>query len=248
MKGNGYLLYLEDVSVSFDGFQALKDLTLYIKPGELRCIIGPNGAGKTTLMDIITGRVRADKGTVSFGQDIDLSGLGEAEIARLGIGRKFQRPTVFEAHTVQQNIELALAGPRGFFALLTAKHTADEHHRINELLTQAGLGDQRDRLAGALSHGQKQWLEISMLIAQDPVLLLIDEPVAGMTTREIDQTGQLMQALAATHTVVVIEHDMEFVKTIADQVTVLHQGSVLMEGHYDEVSRDQRVREIYLGT
>ncbi len=248
MNRDGFMLYLEDISVSFDGFQALKDLNLYIRPGELRCIIGPNGAGKTTLMDIITGRVRADKGTVYFGANTDLSELAEADIARLGIGRKFQRPTVFEAHTVKQNIELAMAGPRGFLGLLTARHSHAERQRIEELLTLGGLTEQSDRLAGMLSHGQKQWLEISMLIAQNPALLLIDEPVAGMTTREIDQTGRLMQELAQNHTVVVIEHDMDFVRSIADQVTVLHQGSVLTEGKYEAVSKDKRVQEIYLGT
>lgn len=244
----GIVLYLEGLSVTFDGFKALDDLTLYLRTGELRCIIGPNGAGKTTLLDVITGRIRPDEGRAFFGQHIDLCQHDESAVASLGIGRKFQRPTVFDQHTVFENVELALAGSRNLRYMLTAKPSGDELTSIEAVLARIRLLDLRHTLAGALSHGQKQWLEIGMLIAQDPVLLLIDEPVAGMTPQEVEVTGDLFRQLAGERSVVVIEHDMEFVEAIADTVSVLHQGRLLTEGAYSEVSRDARVQQVYLGT
>ncbi len=241
------LLYVEGLNLSFDGFKALNDLNLYINDGELRCLIGANGAGKTTLMDVITGKTRCDSGTVYFGQTINLLEKDEAEIAQLGIGRKFQKPTVFEAHTVLDNLELALKASKQILFNLTARLTPTQIARIEEVLEIVGLKEQRFMLAGALSHGQKQWLEIGMLLMSNPRLLLVDEPVAGMTAQETERTAELLTSLAGDHTVIVVEHDMEFVRSIARTVTVLHQGSVLAEGTMDQVQNHPDVIEVYLG-
>jgi urea transport system ATP-binding protein len=241
------LLYLDGVSVSFDGFRALNNLSLDISPGEMRAIIGPNGAGKTTMMDVVTGKTRPDSGTVLFDKGIDLTTKDEAAIAQLGIGRKFQKPTVFDHHTVEDNILLALKADRSVRANLAWSRNPHDGERIGEILATIGLGGQRRRLAGALSHGQKQWLEIGMLIAQDPKLLLVDEPVAGMTDAETMTTAELLKDIAKDHTVIVVEHDMEFVRRLGVKVTVLHEGSVLAEGSIDEVSANARVVEVYLG-
>jgi urea transport system ATP-binding protein len=246
-ESHGITLYLEEITVSFDGFKALNDLTLYIRPGELRCIIGPNGAGKTTMMDVITGKTRPDRGSAWFGQSIDLLGLTEPEIASAGIGRKFQKPTVFEHHSVFENLELAIAGDRAVWRLLIARLTAGQRQRIDEVLEIIQLADRRHERAGSLSHGQKQWLEIGMLLVQDPRLLLVDEPVAGMTPQETERTAELLNSLAGKHSVVVVEHDMDFVRSIARTVTVLHEGHVLAEGTIDEVQADPKVKEVYLG-
>jgi urea transport system ATP-binding protein len=243
----GMILYLEDITVSFDGFKALNALTLYIEVGELRCIIGPNGAGKTTMMDVITGKTRPDAGSAWFGQSIDLLARTEPEIAQAGIGRKFQKPTVFEQHTVFENLELAMAGAKTVWKWLYARTSAAQMEDIERVLETIRLTDRRDWRAGALSHGQKQWLEIGMLLMQQPQLLLVDEPVAGMTPQETERTAELLLSLAGHHSVVVVEHDMEFVRSIARKVTVLHEGSVLAEGSIDEVQNNQRVREVYLG-
>ena len=243
---HGQILYLEDISVSFDGFKAINSLNFYVDVGELRCVIGPNGAGKTTMMDIITGKTRPDTGTAFFGQRIDLLQLNEAEIAQAGIGRKFQKPTVFEHHSVDENLELAMAGDKRVLPTLFARLSSAQRERIDEVLETIGLAARRDRPAGALSHGQKQWLEIGMLLMQNPHLLLVDEPAAGMTHQEMDRTAELLRSLAGRHSVVV-EHDMDFVRSIARRVTVLHQGSVLAEGSMDEVQNDPRVIEVYLG-
>jgi urea transport system ATP-binding protein len=244
----GKILYLERITVSFDGFKALDGLTLYVDPGELRCIIGPNGAGKTTMMDVITGKTRPDEGSAWFGQNVNLLELTEPEIALAGIGRKFQKPTVFEQLSVFENLELAIAGPKSFWRMLTATLTSLERDRIEDVLAVIGLVDQRAAIAGALAHGQKQWLEIGMLLMQEPELLLVDEPVAGMTPQETERTAELLLSLAGKHSVVVVEHDMEFVRSIATQVTVLHEGKVLAEGRMDAVQNDPRVIEVYLGT
>lgn len=244
---HGPILYLEDLNVSFDGFKAINHLNLYIDAGELRCIIGPNGAGKTTMMDIITGKTRPDSGQAWFGQSIDLLSLSEPEIANAGIGRKFQKPTVFESHTVAENLELALQGDKRVWYSLHAKLNSEQLDFIADTLAVIGLSEQASQSAGALSHGQKQWLEIGMLLVQKPHLLLVDEPVAGMTHQEMDRTAELLTGLAGKHSVVVVEHDMEFVRSIAQKVTVLNQGSVLAEGSMDEVQNDPRVIEVYLG-
>jgi len=244
---HGTVLYLEDISVSFDGFKALNKLNLTIDAGELRCVIGPNGAGKTTMMDVITGKTRPDSGTAFFGQTIDLTKLSEPQIAHAGIGRKFQKPTVFEHHTVFENLELAMKTDKGVHASLFARLNSEQEHRIAETLDLVHLAEGRDRLAGSLSHGQKQWLEIGMLLMQEPRLLLLDEPVAGMTDEETDRTAELCLSLAGSHSLVVVEHDMEFVAKIARRVTVLHEGSVLAEGSLDTVQNDPRVIEVYLG-
>ncbi len=246
-SSRGIILYLEDITVSFDGFRALNALTLYIEVGELRCVIGPNGAGKTTMMDVITGKTRPDTGSAWFGQTVDLLSFNEPEIAEAGIGRKFQKPTVFEHHTVFQNLELAMAGDKRVWTTLFAKMTPAIRERIDTVLEIVGLQDRRDYLAGALSHGQKQWLEIGMLLMQDPQLLLVDEPVAGMTPQETERTAELLLSLAGKHSVVVVEHDMNFVRSIAKKVTVLHEGSVLAEGSMDEVQNNRQVIEVYLG-
>jgi len=241
------LLYLEDVTVSFDGFKALNTLSLAIGKGEMRTVIGPNGAGKTTMMDVITGKTRPDSGRVQFGDRIDLTRLDEASVANLGIGRKFQKPTVFENLMVFENLELALRTNRGTFATLRARLNGAALRKIDDMLTLVGLGDRKARLAGALSHGQKQWLEIGMLLLAEPQLLLLDEPVAGMTDIETEQTAKLFKELAGSHTLVVVEHDMQFVRELGVRVTVLHEGSVLAEGSLDHVQKDQRVVDVYLG-
>jgi urea transport system ATP-binding protein len=247
MSQRDHILYLEHITVSFDGFKALNDLTLYVEPGELRCIIGPNGAGKTTMMDVVTGKTRPDSGTAWFGSKLDLLTMSEPAIAQAGIGRKFQKPTVFEYLSVFENLELALAGPRSFWKVLRASLTGDQRDRIAQILQTIGLTDRADQLARNLAHGQKQWLEIGMLLMQEPELLLVDEPVAGMTPQETERTAELLVSLAGEHSVVVVEHDMEFVRSIARTVTVLHEGHVLAEGPMDQVQNDQRVIDVYLG-
>ena len=241
------ILYLDDVTVSFDGFRALNALSLVLEPGEMRAVIGPNGAGKTTMMDVITGKTRPDTGRVIFGLDTDLTRLDEPAIASLGIGRKFQKPTVFEQHTVWDNLLLALAGKRAPRFTLWAQETPEERRRIGEILTTIRLTEHRNRRGADLSHGQKQWLEIGMLLAQEPQLLLVDEPVAGMTDAETEQTAELLREINQTRSVVVVEHDMAFVRALGVTVTVLHEGSVLSEGSIDHVSADPRVIEVYLG-
>jgi urea transport system ATP-binding protein len=241
------LLYLDGVSVSFDGFKALNELSLVIDRGELRTVIGPNGAGKTTMMDVITGKTRPDEGTVIYGADTDLTRLDESAIANLGIGRKFQKPTVFENLSVFENLELAARDNRGIFKTLLAKLSGADLARIDETLATTGLAEHRHRQAGALSHGQKQWLEIGMLLIHEPQILLLDEPVAGMTDHETEQTAQLVRRLTGKHTLVVVEHDMQFVRDLGARVTVLHEGSVLAEGSIDHVQAHPRVIEVYLG-
>jgi urea transport system ATP-binding protein len=243
----GCILYLEDINVSFDGFKAINNLNLYIDEGELRCIIGPNGAGKTTMMDIITGKTTPDSGSAYFGQSINLLEMSEPEIAEAGIGRKFQKPTVFEDQSVFANLELSMACNKSVISTLFAKLSPLQFSEIEETLELIGLKDQRFLRAGALSHGQKQWLEIGMLIMQKPRLLLVDEPVAGMTHQEMDRTAELLISLEGKHSVVVVEHDMDFVLSIARKVTVLHQGSVLAEGSMDQVQNNAKVKEVYLG-
>jgi urea transport system ATP-binding protein len=246
-EGAKPLLYLDGVTVSFDGFRALNNLALVVEPGEMRAVIGPNGAGKTTMMDVITGKTRPDAGQVFFRGDTDLTKLDEAAIASLGIGRKFQKPTVFDSHSVRDNLLLALAGDRKPAAVLFSRETSEERDRLDELLRVVKLSDSRNRLAAELSHGQKQWLEIGMLLAQDPALMLVDEPVAGMTDAESEQTADLLREINRTRSVVVVEHDMAFVRALDVKVTVLHEGSVLAEGSLDTVSANQRVIEVYLG-
>jgi urea transport system ATP-binding protein len=241
------LLYLDDVSVSFDGYKALRGLSLSLEPGEMRAIIGPNGAGKTTMMDVITGKTRPDTGQVFFDGSHDLTKLDEATIAELGIGRKFQKPTVFESHSVADNLLLALKAPRKAFTTLFSRTTAAQKSRLDEIFETIRLAEHRHREAGDLSHGQKQWLEIGMLLAQDPKLLLVDEPVAGMTDAETTATADLLRRIAKDHSVVVVEHDMTFVHALGVKVTVLHEGAVLAEGPLDQVSEDPRVIEVYLG-
>ncbi len=240
-------LYLEDLTVSFDSFKALNELTLYVDPGEMLCIIGPNGAGKTTMMDVITGKTRPDSGTAWFGSGINLLQMTEPEIVAAGIGRKFQKPTVFEQLTVFENLELALAGDRSFLKTLRARASVAQLQRIDEVLEIIGLSAHRQSLGRILAHGQKQWLEIGMLLMQNPELLLVDEPVAGMTPHEIERTSELLQSLAGEHSVVVVEHDMAFVRSIAKRVIVLHEGRVIAEGDMDKVQQDPRVIEVYLG-
>ena len=241
------ILYLEGVTVSFDGFRALNDLSLAIDDGELRCVIGPNGAGKTTMMDVITGRTRPDAGRAFFGQAIDLTRMSESAIAQAGIGRKFQKPTVFEQHSVWENLELALKADRRWWRSLAWRTSLDAARRIDELLATIRLEDEARRPAGLLAHGQKQRLEIGILLAQEPRLLLLDEPVAGMTDEETERLADLLTTLEGRHSIVVVEHDMEFVKRIAKRVTVLHEGRVLAEGTLDEVKANQQVVEVYLG-
>jgi urea transport system ATP-binding protein len=246
---HGAILYLEDITVSFDGFRALNKLSLDISVGELRCIIGPNGAGKTTMMDVITGKTRPDSGSAYFGQTYDLSGMTEHDIAHAGIGRKFQRPTVFEQHTVWENLELAMKTDKRVRPTLFARPSSAQNDKIDAILRQIRLQGQAARLAGLLSHGQKQWLEIGMLLMQEPQLILLDEPVAGMSDAETARTAELLDELRGKHSIVVVEHDMGFVAEIAQQgkVTVLHEGSVLAQGRMDQVQADERVIEVYLG-
>ena len=247
---HGVALYVNSISVSFDRFKALNELSLAINVGELRCIIGPNGAGKTTMMDCITGKTRPDSGEIHFGSTVDLLRLSEAQIAQVGIGRKFQKPTVFEPLTVFQNLELALGGDRRARAAVTARLSGTQRDRIDEILTLIHLKDHAHRIAGLLSHGQKQWLEIGMLLAQDPTLLLLDEPVAGMTDEETERTAQLFLSLEGKHSLVVVEHDMAFVEMLTEgrkTVTVLHEGRVLAEGKLAEVQANPQVVEVYLG-
>jgi urea transport system ATP-binding protein len=247
---HGVALYVEDISVSFDGFKALNQLSLTIDVGELRCIIGPNGAGKTTMMDVITGKTRPDAGRVTFGSTIDLLQLKEPQIAQIGVGRKFQKPTVYEQLSVLENLELALKADRRVRAALFATLTGAQRDRLDEVLALIHLKDQGSRTAGLLSHGQKQWLEIGMLLMQEPVLLLLDEPVAGMTDEETERTAELFLSLEGRHSLVVVEHDMHFVEQLTEgrkTVTVLHEGSVLAEGRLADVQADEKVIEVYLG-
>ncbi|BCO28271.1 lipopolysaccharide export system ATP-binding protein LptB [Rhodoferax lithotrophicus] len=244
---HGRILYLEDVNVSFDGFKAINQLSLDIAPGELRCIIGPNGAGKTTMMDIITGKTRPDSGQVFFGSTIDLLRYKESEIAQMGIGRKFQKPTVFEQLTVFENLELALKTNKAVTASMLFKLDSTQSDRLAEVIHTIHLADSVSRQAGYLSHGQKQWLEIGMLLMQDPKLLLLDEPVAGMTDEETERTAELFLSLKGKHSLMVVEHDMSFINTISDIVTVLCDGSVLAQGTLAQVQADERVIEVYLG-
>jgi urea transport system ATP-binding protein len=247
---HGVALYMDDITVSFDGFRALNALSLAIDVGELRCIIGPNGAGKTTMMDVITGKTRPDAGEVYFGSNVDLLRLAENDIAQIGIGRKFQKPTVYEPLTVFQNLELALAGDRRVRASLFARLSAAQLERIGDVLERIHLKDDARRVAGLLSHGQKQWLEIGMLLMQDPKLLLLDEPVAGMTDEETERTAELFLSLEGDHSLVVVEHDMKFVELLTEgrkKVTVLHEGSVLAEGLLADVQANEKVVEVYLG-
>ncbi|MGR5178440.1 urea ABC transporter ATP-binding protein UrtD [Vibrio parahaemolyticus] len=241
------LLYVEGVNKSFDGFKAINDLNLYIKEGELRCIIGPNGAGKTTMMDIITGKTKPDTGQVWLGSNINLLKMNESEIANAGIGRKFQKPTVIECLTVWQNLELAMSGVRNVWGTYMAHLSSEQKDKLESVLELIHLKDNAALSAGNLSHGQKQWLEIGMLLMQNPKLLLVDEPVAGMTHQEMDRTSELLNSLAGKHSVVVVEHDMDFVRSIASHVTVLHQGHVLAEGTMDQVQSHPEVKQVYLG-
>lgn len=249
MTKPNYMLTVEDVSKTYDGFKAITDLNFYLFEGELRTVIGPNGAGKSTFFDLITGRAKPDKGKIEFGFDTDLTTMNEYEINRLGVGRKFQTPSVFTEHTVYNNIVLSLAGSRGVFASIFKRLSSTERDRIDELLKLIRLDGKREWKAAQLAHGEKQWLEIGMLLAQNPKVLLVDEPAAGMTDEETHRTGELLISLAGKHSIVVIEHDMTFVKQIArdGMVTVLHQGSVLCEGKFDAVQSNPRVREVYLG-
>jgi urea transport system ATP-binding protein len=244
---HGPILYLEGVHVSFDGFKALNDLTLAVDAGDLHCIIGPNGAGKTTMMDVITGKTRPDAGAVFFGQTIDLTALSEAQIAQAGIGRKFQKPTVFEALTVFENLALAMKTDKGVWASLVFRLSGEQRDKIDETLEVIRLTESAHRLAGLLSHGQKQWLEIGMLLMQEPKLLLLDEPAAGMTDEETERSGELFLSLAGDYSLVVVEHDMAFIRQISRKVTVLHEGRVLAEGSFDKLQADERVVEVYLG-
>ena len=246
-KARNSLLYLDGVTVSFDGFRALNALSLVIEPGEMRAIIGPNGAGKTTMMDVVTGKTKPDAGDIYFDGTVDLTRLDEAAIATLGIGRKFQKPTVFESHTVWNNLELALAGSRSPAAALFVQPGPPEAERIEQILGIIRMSDRRDVRAAYLSHGQKQWLEIGMLLAQEPKLLLVDEPAAGMTDAETETTAELLREIAKEKSVIVVEHDMAFVRSLDVKVTVLHEGAVISEGTLDQVSADERVVEVYLG-
>jgi len=247
------LLSVEDVSKTYDGFKAISNLTFYLYEGELRTVIGPNGAGKSTFFDLITGRAKPDRGKIEFGAKTatshDLTELNEYEINRLGIGRKFQTPSVYSEHSVWDNLVLSLRGPRGVFASLFRRLSSDERDQLDEILKLVRLDPKREWKAGLLAHGEKQWLEIGMLLAQDPKVLLVDEPAAGMTDEETHRTGELLLSLAGKHSLVVVEHDMTFVRQIArdGQVTVLHQGTVLCEGKFDDVQADSKVREVYLG-
>jgi urea transport system ATP-binding protein len=242
-----FVLTMEGVNKTFDGFKAISDLNFYLDEGELRVVIGPNGAGKSTMLDLITGRTRPDTGKIEFGKDTDLSRCTESEINRLGIGRKFQTPSVYVDHTVRENIWLSLEGTRSVWSTLFSRVSPAQGERIDEVLSIIGLAEKADTKAGLLSHGQKQWLEIGMVLAQNPKLMLVDEPAAGMTDEETVKTGELLLSLAGKHSIIVIEHDMTFVRQIARKVTVLHQGHVLKEGTVDQVQEDEHVIEVYLG-
>ena len=248
VDSHGMILYVEGVNKSFDGFKAINDLNLYIEEGELRCIIGPNGAGKSTMMDIITGKTRPDSGTAWFGQTHNLLEMDEPSIAQAGIGRKFQKPTVFENLSVFENLELSMKAPKTVWTTFTGKLNSEQIDMMDHVLQITNLNDLRDKPGKILSHGQKQWLDIAMLLMQKPRLLLVDEPVTGMTRQEMYKTGELLTSLAGTHSVIVVEHDMDFVRSIAKKVTVLHQGHVLSEGTMDQVQSDPNVVEVYLGT
>lgn len=248
MKRPEFVLTVEDLNKNFEGFQAISDLNFYMDRGELRTVIGPNGAGKSTFLDLITGRTTPDRGRIEFGRDShDLTKLKEYSINRLGIARKFQTPSVYEGHTVWDNLMLSIPEARGVFSAILFRVTAAHRARIDEILETVGLGGKRDLQAGVLSHGQKQWLEIGMLLMQRPQLLLVDEPAAGMSDEETYRTGELLLSLQGTHSIIVIEHDMEFVRQIARKVTVLHQGRVLREGTVEEIQNDPKVAEVYLG-
>lgn len=247
LKKGDRILFVNGVSVSFDGFKALNNLSFYIDYGELRCIIGANGAGKSTMMDVVTGKTKPDCGEVVFGEAVDLLQMSEPEIATIGIGRKFQKPTVFENHTVFENLELAIKDDKRYFKTLFSTLNGEQKDKIDKILSLIGLKNFYKKEAGVLSHGQKQWLEIGMLIAQEPKLLLVDEPVAGMTAGEVESTAEILTSLAKENSVVVVEHDMEFVRSIAKKVTVLHEGSVLAEGSMKSVSENELVRKVYLG-
>lgn len=242
------LLEVSGVTVSFDGFKAINNLTFQIGEAEMRAVIGPNGAGKTTFMDIITGKTKPDSGSILWGEkSVSLLSMSESRIAQAGVGRKFQRPTVFEDQSVAENLMLALKKPRGPFSVLRFRPSAEDHDKVAALADQIGLLGALERKSGELSHGQKQWLEIGMLLAQEPRLLLVDEPAAGMTAAEREHTTELLVEAAKTRAVVVVEHDMDFVRRLNCKVTVLHEGSVLAEGSLDHVTSDERVIEVYLG-
>ena len=247
LKIGSRILLVDGVSVSFDGFKALNNLSFSINYGELRCIIGANGAGKSTMMDVVTGKTRPDSGSVIFGEAVDLLSLDEPTIAQIGIGRKFQKPTVFQNHTVFENLELAMKDDKRFFKTLFSKLSSEQKDKIEETMKLIGLKELYNMEAGILSHGQKQWLEIGMLIMQEPKLLLVDEPVAGMTPQEVEKTAEILTNLAKENAVVVVEHDMEFIRSIAKKVTVLHEGSVLAEGNMDAIQNNEKVRKVYLG-
>jgi len=247
LKYGERILLVDGVTVSFDGFKALNNLSFTIDYGELRCIIGANGAGKSTMMDVVTGKTRPDKGTVTFGRDINLLDMDEPEIANKGIGRKFQKPTIFSGHSVFENLELAMKDDKRFFKTLFSKINGEQKSKLEQTMELIGLKELYHQKASILSHGQKQWLEIGMLLMQDPKLLLVDEPVAGMTPQEVDKTGEILTSLAKTHSVVVVEHDMEFIRSIASKVTVLHEGSVLAEGSMKSIQENEKVRKVYLG-
>lgn len=243
------ILLVEDVTKTYDGFKAISNLNFYLYEGELRTVIGPNGAGKSTFFDLITGRAKPDVGKIEFGQETDLTAMSEYQINRLGIGRKFQTPSVYAEHTVWENLLLSIQGTRGVFSCLFYRLSSSERDRLDDLLKLIRLSEKRDWKAGQLAHGEKQWLEIGMLLAQDPKVLLIDEPAAGMTDEETHRTGELLISLSGKHSLIVVEHDMTFVRQIArdNQVTVLHQGTVLCEGKFDDVQSNPKVREVYLG-
>ena len=247
LKIGSRILLVDGVSVSFDGFKALNNLSFSIDYGELRCIIGANGAGKSTMMDVVTGKTKPDEGHVVFGEAVDLLSMDEPSIAQIGIGRKFQKPTVFQNHTVFENLELAMKDDKRFFKTLFSKLNSEQKDKIEETMKLIGLKELYNLDAGILSHGQKQWLEIGMLIMQEPKLLLVDEPVAGMTPQEVEKTAEILTSLAVNNAVVVVEHDMEFIRSIAKKVTVLHEGSVLAEGSMDAIQNNEKVRRVYLG-
>jgi urea transport system ATP-binding protein len=247
LKIGSRILLVDGVSVSFDGFKALNNLSFSINYGELRCIIGANGAGKSTMMDVVTGKTRPDEGHVIFGEAVDLLSMDEPSIAQIGIGRKFQKPTVFQNHTVFENLELAMKDDKRFFKTLFSKLRSEQKDKIEETMKLIGLKELYKMEAGILSHGQKQWLEIGMLIMQEPKLLLVDEPVAGMTPQEVEKTAEILTSLSKENAVVVVEHDMEFIRSIASKVTVLHEGSVLAEGNMDAIQNNEKVRKVYLG-